>query len=205
MRLTDLHAQLLTMDQDVFSTADAVRHLGLRPAHASKSLSRLAGAGHLLRLQRGLWALAGRADPMQIAPWLTAPFPAYVSLQSALYMHGIISQIPEVIYLVSLSRTRRHTTPLGTFSMHHIQPSFFFGFTVLHKAKIRIALPEKALLDFFYLSPARSYLFRDLPEVDFPESFSDAKTWQMIGRIQSIRRRTLVARRYRALREQARE
>ena len=89
--------------------------------------------------------------------------PAYGSLQTALYLHGIISQIPEVIYLVSLSGTRRQTTPLAPFSIHHIQPSFFFGYTVKHKEQVRIALPEKALEDFLYFSPAKSYLFRDLP------------------------------------------
>jgi predicted transcriptional regulator of viral defense system len=51
---------------------------------------------------------------------LTAPFPAYVSLQSALYLHGMVSQVPAVTYAVMLARARRFVTPLGTVA---IQPA----------------------------------------------------------------------------------
>ena len=51
-----------------------------------------------------------------------------MSLQSALYLHGMISQVPTVTYAVSLARTRRFVTTLGTVSVHHVQPPFFFGF-----------------------------------------------------------------------------
>jgi len=46
--------------------------------------------------------------------FLTAPFPAYVSLQSALYLHGMISQVPALTYAVTLARSRRLATPLGS-------------------------------------------------------------------------------------------
>ena len=31
-------------------------------------------------------------------------------------------------YAVTLARTRRYTTPLGTVSLHHVRPAFFFGY-----------------------------------------------------------------------------
>ena len=38
---------------------------------------------------------------------------------------------------------------------------------------VKIASPEKALLDALYLRPARSRLFRALPELELPRTFSD--------------------------------
>ena len=36
--------------------------------------------------------------------------------------------MPAVTYAVTLARTRRFVTPLGTVSLHHVQPAFFFGY-----------------------------------------------------------------------------
>lgn len=194
MRLTDAHSSLLRMDQPVFTTADAAARLGLQNATVSKMLARLSAAGHLVRVRRGLWAVPGKADALQVAHCLTAPFPAYVSLQSALFHHGVISQIPDVVYVASPARTRRWTTPLGTVSTHHLQPAFCFGYEILPDGVTRMALPEKALVDFLYLNPARSKLFRSLPEVEFPASFSAKRARGMIRRIPGTRRRALVRR-----------
>lgn len=139
-------------------------------------------------------------NPLALPEYLTAPFPAYVSLQSALYLHGMISQVPSVTYAVSLARTRRFTTPLGTVSIHHVQPPFFFGFEDAGHGG-RLATPEKALVDFLYLAPARSQLFRALPELEWPRRFSVRKARAIVGRIEAERRRTLVSRRLDALLE----
>jgi hypothetical protein len=57
-----------------------------------------------------------------------------------------------------------------------------------------MATPEKALLGFLYLGPARSNLFRALPELELPSKFNVRSARQMLQRIPSVRRRTLVAR-----------
>ena len=194
MRLTDSHAHLLRLDQAVFTTADVAALWGVANATASKMLARLSSAGHVVHLKRGLWGLANKITPLQIAHCMTAPFPAYVSLQSALYHHGMISQIPDVISVISLARTRRIRTPLCTFSIHHLQPAFFFGFETQDDGVTRMALPEKALVDLLYLSPARSNLFRAMPEVDIPKSFSARKAREMIRRIPSKKRKGHVLR-----------
>jgi hypothetical protein len=56
-----------------------------------------------------------------------------------------------------------------------------------------VATPEKALLDFFYLRPARSRRFRALPELELPRAFSERRARAMLARIRSKVRRTLVA------------
>jgi predicted transcriptional regulator of viral defense system len=198
MNALEALAAVVSMDAAVFTTADAAIRLGVPNGHASVILARLAASGQLIRLRRGVWAKAGGVDPLALPEYLTAPFPAYVSLQSALYLHGMVSQVPAVTYAVSLARTRRFTTPLGTVSVHHVQPSFFFGFEDAGRGG-RLATPEKALVDFLYLTPARSQLFRALPELEWPRRFSARRARALVRRVEPARRRTLVTRRLDAL------
>ena len=196
MRLIDVLARLQRLEQPVLETGDMAAIVGVGKAHASKMAARLAEAGHLLALRRGVWAFPGRLDPLGLPERLTAPQPAYVSLQSALYHHGMISQIPASIYAVSLARTRHYTTPLGVVSVHHVSPDFFFGYETLGEKGIRMARPEKALLDVFYLTPARSRLFCKLPEVEKAGGFDVAQARRMIARIPFAVRRAMVAQQF---------
>ena len=59
-----------------------------------------------------------------------------------------------------------------------------------------MATPEKALLDVFYLSSVRSFLFHALPEVEIPRSFKTKEAFKMIEKISSLRIRTLVRERF---------
>lgn len=194
MRLVDAHARLLRISVPAFHTSDAAAYLGIANAHASKLLARLADSGHIARLGRGRWGFKDRIELFALPEYLTAPYPSYVSLQSALSHHGMISQIPSVLYAVSPARTSRHQTSLGTVSVHHVQPSFFFGYEPAVKGAAKIATPEKALVDFLYLSPARTRLFRALPELDLPRGFKINEARKIIRRIRSIRRRSHVSR-----------
>ena len=199
MTLSEALVKIKSLEQRVFRTADVMVALDIKKSHASKLLERLARNGHFVRLKRGLWAVAEGLEPLALVPHMTAPFPSYVSLQSALYCHDMISQIPEVIYCVSLARTRRYMTPLATISVHHIPGSFFFGYEEMGEQHLKIALPEKALLDILYLSQARSRLFAALPEVELPPQFNIKRAQDMIRKIADSRRRTMVLRRFEQL------
>jgi predicted transcriptional regulator of viral defense system len=201
MRLVDVHARLLQMKTPVFRTSDAAACLSIGNAHASKLAERLAAAGHMTRLGRGLWGFKNLVEPLTLPEYLTYPYPSYVSLQTAMYYHGLISQIPAVIYAVSISRTKRYETPLGSVSVHHIHPSFFFGFESTGKGPLKMATMEKALIDVLYLSPARSQLFRAFPEVEFPKGFKVHAARKIIGQIRSLRRRSLVSRLFEGMME----
>jgi len=194
MRLIDALGTLTAMQGPVFDTGDAAARLGVDTAHASTVLARLAAARHVVRLRRGVWAFRDRVDPLALPEYLTSPFPSYVSLHSALYLHGMVEQMPAVTYAVSLARTRRFTTPLGTVSIHHVDGAFFFGFEDAGASGGRLATPEKALVDYLYLAPARSKLFRALPELELPARFSGRRARAIVARIGSVRRRAMVSR-----------
>jgi predicted transcriptional regulator of viral defense system len=196
MRLTDALARLNGIGPPVFRTADVVGCLDIERTHASKLLARLAESGHLMRMKRGLWFFPDKVDLLAVPGHLTAPFPSYVSLQSALYYHGMISQIPNVIYAVSLARSRVYKTPVGIFSIHHVATSFFFGYDCVGASRVRIASPEKALLDFLYLSSAKTKLFRSLPELELSPRFSKARAGKMLRMVSSPARRGLLGRKF---------
>lgn len=184
--------RLRELGTSFFSTADIATQLRLSAGTANKVASRLAKVGLLVHLARGRWALGERVNPLALPQHLAAPYPAYISLQTALFHYGIISQIPQVIYAVTVAKTRRWSTPLGVVSLHQVAPDFFFGYESTGSDGVQIATPEKALLDFLYLSPGRSRLFSRLPELELPRSFSRKKLRAMMTKVADPRRRRLV-------------
>lgn len=195
MSATRALARLRDLGKPVVTTADAALVLGTTLSAASRTLSRLADSGLAQRIRHGLWTLDGDLDPLRLPEYLTAPLPSYVSLQSALFLHGMISQIPQIIYVASLAPTRRVKTRLGTFSIHRIAPRFFGGYARIAPSGAWLATPEKALLDTLYLAPARSRLFARLPEIELPRGFSGERARKWLRRLSVGPRRTMVARR----------
>ena len=96
------------------------------------------------------------------------------------------------------SESGRVRTAIGTYSIHQIAPQFFSRFET-SQAEVRLATPEKALLDLLYLTPARSRLFARLPEIELPARFSVRECRRWIARIPASYRRTMVRRRLEAL------
>ena len=201
MKAIDALKLLADLKTPAFTTNDAAAALGISRSHAGKTLERLGDAGHLIRLHHGLWIFPDRADLPRLAAWLASPSPCYISLQSALYAHGLVSQIPQRVYLVSTARTRLYHTPLGAVSLHHVQPSFFAGYTTDPGTGIALAQPENALVDFLYLTPTRSRLFKLLPEIDFPKGFRWTEARKFVDLIASPRRQAMVKTRLEALRK----
>jgi predicted transcriptional regulator of viral defense system len=199
MNATEALRRLRALGVSVVTTTDAAVALGLPVDATSHTLRRLGAAGHVLAVRRGLWAVGPAPDPLSLGEHLTAPFPAYVSLQSALYLRGMIHQIPEVTYLVSLGRSRRLTTAVGTFSVHHVPPELFGGFDYLPDAGLKLARAEKALVDLCYLSGTRCRRFRALPELTLPLGFGLAAARRWLRQVPSPRLRTLAARRFAAV------
>jgi predicted transcriptional regulator of viral defense system len=196
MKLIDVYTKLKQLNLPVIQTNDAAAYLDISVNHANKLLSRISNTNQIIRIKQGAWVFP-ETDLLTLPGFLTSPFPSYVSLQTALYFHNMISQIPTIIYAVSIARTKIYKTPIATVSIHHIQPSFFFGYEEKGKdGLLKIATPEKALLDIFYLSQTKTRLFKTLPEIELPKNFKISVANRMIEKISSIRKRTLVQRNF---------
>ncbi|MEO8901821.1 MAG: hypothetical protein ABI488_08255 [Polyangiaceae bacterium] len=190
MNASEAFARLRGLGVPVLETADAAAALRQETAAATKTLSRLAAAGLITRIRHGTWWVDGAVDPYALPRYLTAPLESYVSLHTALHLRGLIEQIPEVIYAVSLARTGRIATSAGTFSIHHVAPELFGGYEQT-TAGTNLATAEKALFDVAYLSAGRSRLFTSLPELELPRGFRRAELKRWLTKIPSERSRTI--------------
>jgi predicted transcriptional regulator of viral defense system len=144
------------------------------------------------RVRHGLWALDPDVELIVVAPYLTAPHPAYVSFWSALARHGMIEQIPAQTFVASLERTKKVQTSLGPFSIHRLSPELFFGFYGSPERGY-LATPEKALFDSVYIRAprgGRAYF----PELSLPASFDRSKLDEWVKKIPRPGMRTIVKR-----------
>lgn len=192
MTRTDAFGDLLQMRRPIIETREAAARLEVSISRASHLLRSLEESGLVRRLRHGLWALQPDVDSFSVPPYLTAPLPSYVSFWSALARHGMIEQVPRQIFVAALDRTRRVTTKVGTYSIHHLAPELFDGYDGSEETGY-LATPEKATFDTVYLRAARGgRIF--LPELQLPEGFQEDKLAEWTGRVARPRLRTLVTR-----------
>jgi len=192
--------QLKRLAAPVVETRDVAALLKVSASNATAILGRLASRGMIVHLSRGRWLVDAKIDRNALPELILAPYPAYVSLQSALFHHGLIEQIPSVLYAITPARPRRLRTPVGTVSFHRMPPELFEGFELSSGSDAKIATPEKALFDLWYLAPGRSRLFSTLPELSFPRRFQWQRLKDYTARVKSPGRRAFIAERIRALR-----
>lgn len=129
------------------------------PAFQRRRLNDWQEKGYLRKVLKGWYIFGDRAltedTIFEIANRIYAP--AYVSLETALAVRGLI---PEAIYGITSATTRptrSFRTPPATFLYRTLKPSLFFGYEVeaySGQKHYSIATPEKAILDYFYLNPA---------------------------------------------------
>jgi predicted transcriptional regulator of viral defense system len=194
-----VYARLLAAKVPVLGTAEAAAVLGLSPVAASQALRRLAAAGLVRPLRHGLtWVSQAPIDPWVVLEHLSAPYPAYGSLYSALYLRGVLSQVPQMHFAVTLGRTQRIRTRVGTYSLHQVVPELFGGFESLASGA-KLATVEKALFDLAYLSATRSRLFSRPPELELPRRLERATLSRWADRITAARRQVQVRARLKQL------
>ncbi len=192
MRAADAYGELLRIGRPIIQTREAATRLHSSLSSASHILRSMEHAGLAHRLRRGLWALEANIDPFTLAPYLTAPFPAYVSFWSALARHDMIQQIPRQVSIASLDRTRQVSTTIASYSIHHIAPELFDGYTGT-ETQGYLATAEKALFDTVYIRAPRGGKVH-LPELSLPHGFDETRLHQWTSRIAAPRLETLVTR-----------
>ncbi|MEQ1747762.1 MAG: hypothetical protein ABMA02_20210, partial [Saprospiraceae bacterium] len=81
--------------------------------------------------------------------------PSYISLESALAHYGWIPEGVFLVMAITTLKTANFDTIAGHFQYASVKPSLFFGYKILTEngRGIKMAEPEKALLDFLYFHP----------------------------------------------------
>ncbi|MBM3188787.1 MAG: hypothetical protein FJZ90_08715 [Chloroflexi bacterium] len=150
-------------DEPVFETGLLLAG-DVDPRYVRMQLSRWVASGRVLRLRRGLYALAPPYRKIRPHPFVVANrlLPgSYVSLQSALAHYGLIPEYVPVTTSVSARRTARWGTPLGAYLFRTMKLELLWGYASLDlgaSQRAFVALPEKALLDLVYLEPEAAEL-----------------------------------------------
>ncbi|HFE64690.1 MAG TPA: hypothetical protein ENK14_09805 [Caldithrix sp.] len=137
--------------------------------------------GLLLKLKRGIYLINDanyleKTSLLSIANYLYQP--SYISLEFALRYYQLI---PEEVYHITSVTTRKTAhfkNSLAYFYYRHIKESLFWGFDTIsvNNQSVFMALPEKALIDFFYLNlndfinqrnSWQSYRFQNIEKLNF--------------------------------------
>lgn len=192
MTTLDAYSDLLKMGRPIVTTNEAVARLGTSPSQTNYVLRTLEEKGMARHLRRGLWALRPDVDRFVVVPYLTDPYPAYISFWSALARHDMIQQIPREVSAASLDRTRKIKTSIAAYSIHHLASELFDGYEGSEETGY-MAVPEKAFFDTVYIRAARGAMVY-LPELSLPRSFNQALVEQWTRSVKTRRLRTMVSR-----------
>lgn len=129
-------------------------------------IRRMEQAGEVIRLKRGLYAVASEITRKPLSLELIANqlySPSYISCLSALRFYGLT---PEAVYQTQ-SMTIKHThtfeTPIGIFAYSNVAREVFpIGLTNITRNgySFVIATPEKALCDLIAVSPQVNLRYR---------------------------------------------
>lgn len=131
----------------------------IRKIEAAFDLRRLnewQAKGYIKMLRRGHYVFSGIEinDPVLFLLANKIYAPSYVSLEMALAYYNLIPEAVYGITSVASRKTNYFKTDFGEFIYRHIKPQLMFGYKLIgYQGKIfKLAEPEKAVLDFFYLN-----------------------------------------------------
>jgi predicted transcriptional regulator of viral defense system len=140
--------KLLNLNKPYFSPADLEKVLEQKRPALYVTLNRLVKYGVLVRLRQGVYQVALRSPDLAcIANQLV--YPSYLSFESALSRHGILSQVPYALTFATTHRSQRMALGETEVEFRQLKRELFFGYTLTQG--LYVAEPEKALLDQLYM------------------------------------------------------
>lgn len=136
----------------VFSVKDIQKRF---PGFDSRRLVEWQQKGYLLKLKRGYYCFRERPRGEKFLHFAANKIysPSYISFESALSYYNLIPESAFTITSATTKNTANYSTPVGNFSYKHLKPLLFFGYKLLKEKDfiVKIAEPEKVILDFFYI------------------------------------------------------
>lgn len=133
---------------------DLARRYNVNELTARNALRRYEGHGLVEHISKKVYInrLNQNFSPRELVNILRPE--SYVSLESALVEQGVISQSPAILTCVTTGYPKTFRSPSVTVSYRKISKSLYWGFEEKRTRynNYKIALPEKAFLDWIYLS-----------------------------------------------------
>lgn len=172
------NALLLLQFPVIFDTAEAIQVLrGFRDPNSK--LRDLVRGGYIVRIKRGLYAVAPRFRrgifPVEVLA-NRIYWPSYVSLEWALAFHNLIPETPRQITSVAMrnspsSRMKRFHTPEGIFTYKYIPAGAYSRGVGSYEAPFgdgvtlfAMGFPEKALADKVFFEKGLSPVISEMRE-----------------------------------------
>jgi len=138
----------------VFSVRDILK---VDPAFHRRRLNEWQDKGYIRKVVKGFYIFSD----LELDEWALFEIanriykPSYVSLESALAHYQLIPESAYGITSVSTRRTYRFSSEIAGFRYQTVRPGLFSGYDLVARGprKVKIARPEKAVLDLLYLNP----------------------------------------------------
>ncbi|HSH52247.1 MAG TPA: hypothetical protein VK982_11050 [Bacteroidales bacterium] len=146
-----------------------------QPGFDRNNITRWQKKGLIIKLRQGYYAFPEYKNSADISLYIANKLyqPSYISLHTALSFYGIISEMVTSITSVSTLKTATFKNPLGKYVYKRIKENLFFGFdlkTLSNRRAMKLATPEKAILDLLYLYPFYNTI-QEMQELRFEEDF----------------------------------
>lgn len=160
---TNLLVAALQKLNKTFYTVSDIEMITRQPrAQVRVALTRLVKRGDLVRLFKNYYVLKDQViDAERIAEQLDAT--SYLSFESAMARWGVINQLPYTVTLATAKKSKRFNFGDAAVVYRRIKPELLGGYVL--ENGLRVATPEKALLDVLYLI-SRGKMQQSLEEVD---------------------------------------
>lgn len=140
--------EVLRQGKSIYNFAELMRISRLPVTSVRRVIHRLLRKGLLLKLSKGLFANPFVSPSLEEVSGVLYP-PCYISLESALFMHGVSVQTTHMLTCVTTNKTKTFRTALGEIAYSHVKKELFFGYDI--SDRLPLAWPEKAALDFIYI------------------------------------------------------
>ena len=153
----------------MFSNRDILKRF---PSFDNRRLVEWQQKGYLDKVRRGFYCFTDSIKDEHLLLFTANKIypPSYVSFESALAYYNFI---PEGVFTTTSTTTKNtvgYETKFGNFTYRYVKPRLFFGYRLVEKngITIKIAEPEKVVLDYFYLNTLDS--IETIEEMRFNET-----------------------------------
>lgn len=160
--MNNLKEQIKRIPKAYFTIGDVRKVSSNTPESIRVAMNRLVASGEVERLERGVYSReSSRMDWDLYACERYAP--SYISFESALARHHVLSQQPVHIVLATTNRTKQSIVPGKEIFYRHIKKDLYWGYIRVEGCLLADA--EKAFLDLLYFS-LRGYAKFDSEEMN---------------------------------------